>query len=111
MQTKQIERLKTLRWALIANDINSLAEQAKVLSLPRSTAWSVLHGDHKGAGLNATVVVRMLRSQQLPEDARRVVLRYVQERVDGAYGHSELVRQRFAMRLEELGFHVRGSRA
>ena len=103
MQAKQIETLRTLRWALIVNGITSLAEQARVLGLPRSTAWSILQGNHKGAGLKADVVVRMLRSQQLPEDARRVVIQYVQQRVDGAYGHSELLRRRFVMRLEKLG--------
>ena len=95
--------LRALRWALIVNGITSLAEQARVLGHPRSTAWSVLQGNHKGAGLKADVVARMLRSQKLPEDARWVVIRYVQQRVDGAYGHSELLRRRFVMRLEKLG--------
>jgi len=103
MRAKQIDDLRALRWALIVNGITSLAQQARVLGLPRSTAWSVLQGSYKGAGLSADVVVRMLRSRRLPEDARGVVIRYVQQRVNGAYGHSELVRQRFVVRLEQLG--------
>jgi len=111
MQAKQIETFRTLRWALIINGITSLAGQARVLSLPRSTAWAVLQGNHKGAGLKAAVVVRILRSQKLPEDARGIMMRYIQERVDGTYGHSEPVRRKFAMRLEKLGLRIRGLRA
>ena len=104
MQAKQIETLRALHWALIANGITSLDEQARVLCLPRSTAWFVLHSNHKCTGLNAALVVRMLCSEQLPEDARRIVIRYVQERVDGTYGHSDLLRQRFVQRLQKLGW-------
>jgi len=111
MQAKQIETLRALRWALIVNGIDSLAEQARVLCLPRSTAWAALQGNHKGAGLKAAVVVRILRSQKLPEDARGIMMRYIQERVDGTYGHSEPVRRKFAMRLEKLGLRIRGLRA
>src|SRR5262245_27969212 len=104
MQAKQIETLRTLRWALIANGITSFGEQAKALCLPRSTAWSVLHSSHKCTGLNAALVVRMLRSQRLPEDARRIVIIYAQDRAEGVYGHSDLLRQKFVMRLEKLGW-------
>jgi hypothetical protein len=87
---------------MIANGINSLDQQATALCLPRSTAWSVLHGNHKCSGLNAALVVRMLRSEKLPEDARRIVIQYIRERVNGAYGHSERLRRRFEVRLEKL---------
>ena len=104
MQSKQIETLKELRSVLIAKGFNSLDKQAAVLCLPRSTAWFVLHGNHKCTGLNAALVVRMLRSEELPEEARSIVIQYVQERVKGAYGHSELLRRSFVMRLETLGW-------
>jgi hypothetical protein len=89
--------------ALIANGINSVNEQARVLSLPRSTTWFVLQSNHKWRGLNAAQVARILRSQCLPEDARRVVVRYVRERAQGAYGHTEVMCQKFSMRLQQLG--------
>jgi len=104
MHAKQIETLHTLRSALIANGVTSLREQARALCLPRSTAWFILQSNHKCTGLNAALVVRMLRSDQLPEDARKIVIRYVQERLEGAYGHNELLRQKFVMRLEKLGW-------
>jgi hypothetical protein len=104
LRAKQGETLHALRLALIANGISSVAEQARVLCLPRSTAWFVLQSNHKWRGLNAAQVVRMLRSQWLPEDARRIVMRYVHERAAGAYGHTEVMRQRFLVRLERLGW-------
>jgi len=104
MRSKQGETLRALRLALIANGISSVAQQARVLCLPRSTAWFVLQSNHKWRGLNAAQVVRMLRSQWLPDDARRIVLRYVRERAAGAYGHTEVMRQKFLLRLEQLGW-------
>jgi len=104
MRAKQGETLQALRLALIANGISSVAEQARVLCLPRSTAWFVLQSNHKWRGLNAAQVVRMLRSQLLPDDARRIVLRYVRERAAGAYGHTEVMRQKFLLRLQQLGW-------
>src|SRR5262245_44674008 len=104
LRARQADTFRALRLALIANGISSVDEQAKVLCLPRSTAWFVLQSNHKWRGLNAAQVVRMLRSQQLPEDARRIVLQYVHERSAGAYGHTQVMRQRFLLRLERLGW-------
>ena len=103
MQAKQTETMRELHRALIANGFTSIPEQAKVLCLPPSTAWYVLKGNHKWRGLNAAQVARMLRSQWLPEDARGIVLRYIHERAEGVYGHTEVMRQRFLVRLEKLG--------
>jgi hypothetical protein len=104
LRAKQAETFRALRQALIANGIDSINEQARVLCLPRSTAWFVLQSNHKWRGLNAAQVMRMLRSQCLPDDVRRVVVRYVHERAQGAYGHTEVMRQRFVERLERLGW-------
>jgi hypothetical protein len=104
LRERQTETLRALRLALIAHGINSVDEQAKVLCLPRSTTWFVLQCNHKWRGLNAAQVVRMLRSERLPEEARRVVMRYARERADGAYGHTEAMRRKFLMRLEKLGW-------
>lgn len=105
LRAKQAETFRALRLALIANGIDSINEQARVLCLPRSTAWFVLQSNHKWRGLNAAQVVRMLRSQCLPEDVRRVVLRYVHERAQGTYGHTEVMRRKFVLRLEKLGWN------
>jgi hypothetical protein len=104
LRAKQAETFRALRQALIANGIGSINEQARVLCLPRSTAWFVLQSNHKWRGLNAAQVMRMLRSPCLPDDVRRVVIRYVHERAQGAYGHTEVMRQRFVARLEKLGW-------
>ena len=69
MRAKQGETLQALRLALIANGISSVAEQAKVLCLPRSTAWFVLQSNHKWRGLNAAQVVRM--QDPIPPDVDR----------------------------------------
>jgi hypothetical protein len=104
LRAKQAETLRALRRALIANGIDSVEDQARVLGLPRSTTWFILQSNHKWRGLNAAQVVRMLQSQRLPEEARRVVIRYVVERVEGAYGHTQVMRRKFVARLERLGW-------
>jgi hypothetical protein len=104
LRAKQVETLRALRQALIANGIDSIDEQAKALCLPRSTTWFVLQSNYKCRGLNAAQVVRMLRSQRLPENVRSVIVRYVHERSIGAYGHTAVMRRKFAVRLQKLGW-------
>lgn len=103
LREKQAETLRALRQTLIANGIDSLDEQAKALCLPRSTTWFVLQSNYKCRGLNAAQVVRMLRSQRLPENVRSIIVRYVHERSIGAYGHTAVMRRKFAVRLQKLG--------
>ena len=89
MKARQSAKLRELRQALVNAGFSALDKQAKVLQLPRSTAWTVMSGSHKCSGLSATIIKRMLTSQQLPPSARTVVLEYVGEKNAGMYGHDQ----------------------
>ena len=52
MQAEHLGRISICD-ALVAAGFDTLDKQADVLSLPRSTTWSVLHGNHKKSGLSA----------------------------------------------------------
>jgi hypothetical protein len=69
--------------------LDTFSKQAAVLGVSRSTAWAVLHGDHKATGLSAITIKRMLASPDLPPAARRIIEEYTQEKLLGAYGHSK----------------------
>ena len=81
MKARQSAKLRELRQALVNAGFSALDKQAKVLQLSRSTAWTVMSGSHKSSGLSATIIKRMLTSQQLPPPARTVVLEYVGEKM------------------------------
>ena len=53
MQAEHLARIRSICDALVAAGFDTLDKQADVLSLPRSTTWSVLHGNHKKPGLSA----------------------------------------------------------
>jgi hypothetical protein len=76
-----------LREALVAAGIFALDDQAKALGLGRSTTWTILKGNHKGSGLSAALINRILVAPQLPPLVRAKVLEYVEEKADGRYGH------------------------
>jgi hypothetical protein len=99
MKARQADKLREIREALIAAGILSLDEQARVLRLPRSTAWTVLQGNHKGSGLSAAIVNRMLAAPRLPPRVRAKILEYVEAKAAGLFGHSKSQRRRFIERL------------
>jgi hypothetical protein len=101
MKARQCAKLRDLRQALIDAGFRSLDQQAKALSLCRSTAWVVLQGHHKASGLSAAIVGRMMASPGLPQSARTVLVEYIQEKSAGAYGHSGEQAGRFCRHLEE----------
>jgi hypothetical protein len=103
MRSKQTERLKELRTALLDSGLGCLDRQAAALGLSRSTAWFVLQGTHKSSGLRPALLLRMLSSERLPPAARAVILTYIQERCRGDYGHRAALRRKFIRRLESLG--------
>ena len=43
-------------------------------------------GNHKASGLSATIIKRMLTSQQLPPPARKIILEYVEEKLAALMG-------------------------
>ena len=89
MKARQSAKLRELRQALMDAGFVTLSKQARVLELSRSTAWTVMSGSHKSSGLSATIIKRMLTSQQLPPSARTVLLEYVGEKNAGMYGHDQ----------------------
>jgi hypothetical protein len=57
---RQSDRIKELKSALENAGLSTLDEQAKALGVGRSTAWSILKGNHKASGLSGAIVRRML---------------------------------------------------
>ena len=98
---QQAAKIRALAKALVAEGFRGLDERAKVLGLCRSTAWTVLRGNHKASGLSATTINRMLAAPSIPLSVRAIILEYVEEKVAGVYGDSKLRRRQFAARLSE----------
>ena len=85
----QSAKIRELRQALVASGFPTLGQQAMALGLSRSTAWTVLKGNHKGSGLSATIIKRMAASPQIPAAAKKILLEYIEQKCAGAYGHSK----------------------
>ena len=66
--------------ALVAAGHVSLDEQAKVLGVHRSTAWTIVKNKHKLGRLSAKTTSRILANPETPPTVRSVVLRYLTER-------------------------------
>jgi hypothetical protein len=77
----------------------ALDEQARVLGLSRSTAWTVLRGLHKSSGLSALTINRMLTARSLPAQVRSKILEYIAEKMSGSYGDQKHRLKAFASRL------------
>jgi hypothetical protein len=99
LKARQTAKIREIREALIAEQILGLDDQAQALGLHRSTAWTVLKGNHKSSGLSPTIVNRMLLASRLPSLARAKILEYVKERKAGHYGHSNLAIRKFTSSL------------
>lgn len=96
---RQSAKIRELKEVLVAAGIITLQEQAKALGLSRSTAWTILKGNHKASGITAKIINRILAGEQLPSLVRTKVLEYVEEKAAGCYGHGEGLRRRFVGRL------------
>ena len=77
----------------------TLDEQAYVLGLSRSTAWTIIRGTHKTSGLTATTINRMLASDRLPLRVRVKLWEYIAEKMSGAYGDEKHRLKAFASRV------------
>lgn len=99
-KTRQAAKLAELRQALVAQGYLSLDQQALVLGLGRSTAWTILQANHKLSGLRATTINRILASSQLPPDVERVLKEYIREKCAGLYGHKRACLRHFQERLQ-----------
>jgi predicted DNA-binding transcriptional regulator AlpA len=98
-KANQSAKIREFAQALAAAGIVSLDEQARVLGLSRSTAWTIISGAHKSTGISATLIDRMLASPTLPQPLRAKIIEYVEEKAAGRYGHSRAQRRRFVESL------------
>jgi hypothetical protein len=96
MKVRQRSKIAEIRVALVEAGLVGLDEQAATLGLSRSTAWSILNPHHKSSGLSAHTISRILRSPRLPGCVRQRILEYMQEKIEGHYGHTERRRREFA---------------
>ena len=99
MKARQSAKIREIADALISAGFITLDEQADILGVCRSTAWTLLKSTHKGSGLSAKVISRVLTVRQLPPLVRRKVLEYVEEKASGHYGHSAKLRRKFITAL------------
>ena len=100
MKARQAAKMREIRDALEAEGCTSLDQQAEVLGLSRSTAWTVLMGSHKCSGLSANVIRRMLSAPRLHASVRGKILEYVQEKASGQYGGSTARLRQFLRRVD-----------
>ena len=81
MKARQSSKIRELADAVEAAGFLTLDEQAQVLGVPRSTAWTIRRASHKASGLSAKI------------------LEYVEEKAAGLYGGNQRQRRRFTTRL------------
>ena len=99
MKARQSSKIRELAEAVEAAGFLTLDEQAKVLGVPRSTAWTIRKASHKASGLSASIINRMLAAPTLPLIVRVKIFEYVEEKAAGLYGGSPAQRLRFTNRL------------
>ena len=99
MKAQQTRKIRELQDALTAAGFRTVEEQSRALSVCRSTAWTIRRAIHKGSGLSATIISRMLAAPKLPPTVRDKILDYVYEKVNGEYGHSPAQCRRFIARI------------
>jgi hypothetical protein len=101
MKARQSAKIREIADALISAGFRTIDAQAKILGVCRSTAWTLLKSTHKGSGLSAKVISRILAVRQLPPLVRTKVLEYVEEKASGQYGHSARLRRKFITALSK----------
>ena len=99
VKARQASKIREIGKALITTGFVSLDAQAKVLGLPRSTAWRILSAEHKGTGISARIICRMLSSEPLPPLVRAKIIEYANEKAAGVYGGTEIQHRRFTSKL------------
>jgi hypothetical protein len=101
-KSRQRSKIKEISRAVQEAGIYKVDEAAKALGLDRSTAWTILKGNHKGSGISAKTIMRMLTSPHLPRSVRVALLEYIEERTAGHYGHGEAKCRAFRMKLSRV---------
>jgi hypothetical protein len=102
MQSERLIKIRNICDALAAAGFESLDKQAEALGLPRSTTWTIVHGNHKKSGLSAGLVTRILKSPRLPASVRAKVIEYIDAKLGDGAGHNRIQQRRFRARLEEV---------
>jgi predicted DNA-binding transcriptional regulator AlpA len=105
-RSKQCLKIEDIGTTLAECGFVALDEQAYVLGLSRSTAWTVLRGKHKTSGLSAMTINRMLATGRLPPKVRLKVLEYIAEKMSGAYGDRKHRLKAFASRISPVHKHA-----
>ena len=103
VQTCALPILGEIRDALVAEGCASLDDQAAALGLSRSTTWTIVSGSHKGSGLSATILTRMLSAPRLQPGVRKKILEYIAEKSAGHYGNSKERLEKFIDRVSQQG--------
>jgi hypothetical protein len=91
MLPEHLGRIRSISCALFAAGFETLDKQADVLSLPRSTTWTIVHGNHKKSGLSAGLLGRMLKSPGFPHPFRPRSLNTSRPRSAEGFGHNSSV--------------------
>jgi len=99
-------KIEEISRTLVECGFVALDEQADVLGLSRSTAWTVLRGMHKTSGLSAMTINRMLATGRLPPRVRLTLLEYIAEKMSGAYGDRTHRLKAFASRISPVHMHA-----
>ena len=99
IKAQQCRKISELRDAIIAAGFRTIDEQSRALGVCRSTAWTILKAIHKGSGLSAAIINRMLGAPQLPWAVRAKILEYVGEKASGQYGHSPAQCRKFIAQI------------
>ncbi len=102
MKAHQAAKISELGEALACTGHLHLDDQARVLGLPRSTTWTILHSTHKNYGLSAAVINQMLAQPQLPPLVRMKIVEYVDEKCAGMYGHNAMALRHFSAALTDI---------
>jgi len=101
MKARQVAKMREIRDALVAEGCANLDDQAAALGLSRSTTWTIMSGSHKGSGLSATILTRMLSAPRLQPRVRKKILEYVAEKSAGHYGTSQVRLEKFNDRVRQ----------
>jgi hypothetical protein len=99
MKARQTAKIQEIARALHLAGFQTLDAQAKILGVGRSTAWTILKSNHKGSGLSARTIGRLLSVRQLPLIVRTTILEYVEEKAAGRYGHNARTRRKFIIAI------------
>ena len=99
LKADQSRKLRELRATLLAAGFHTIEQQSRALGVGRSTGWTIVKAAHKGSGLSAAIINRMLAAPQLPMAARDKIFEYILEKADGQYGHSATQCRKFIARI------------